>query len=125
MFLNINNKSMITKLIIQILTNSIAVFIAAKLVSGFILTEDSFTTLLIIGFIFGLINFFIKPILKLISLPIIFFTFGLFTIIINVAMLLLLDYFVAEMNIESLSAAFWGMIVISAVNIFIGAFSKK
>ena len=116
---------MITKLIIQILTNSIAVFIAAKIVSGFTLAEDSFMTLLFIGFIFGLINFFIKPIFKLISMPIIFFTFGLFTIVINVAMLLLLDYFVAEMNIENLSAAFWGMIVISAVNIFIGAFSKK
>ena len=116
---------MITKFIIQILTNSIAIFVAAKIVSGFTLAEDSFMTLLFIGFIFGLINFFIKPVLKLISIPIILFTFGLFTIVINVAMLLLLDYFVAEMNIESLSAAFWGMIVISAVNIFIGAFSKK
>ncbi|MCK5084204.1 MAG: phage holin family protein [Candidatus Pacebacteria bacterium] len=116
---------MITKLIIQILTNSIAIFIAAKIVSGFTLAEDSFMTLLTIGFIFGLINFFIKPILKLISMPIILFTFGLFTIVINIAMLLLLDYFVQEMNIESLSAAFWGMIVISAVNIFIGTFSKK
>lgn len=116
---------MINKFVIQILTNSIAVFIASKIVSGFTLSEDNFITLLFIGFTFGLINFFIKPILKIISIPMIFFTFGLFTIVINIAMLLLLDYFVTEMNIENLSAAFWGMIVISAVNIFIGTFSKK
>ena len=117
---------MLAKLIIQILTNAVAIYIATKLVPVFNFSDqENLSPLLTAGFILGLINFFIKPILKLVSAPIIFFTFGLFTIVINVAMLLLLDYFVAEMNIESFSAAFWGMVVISAVNIFIGAFSKK
>ena len=116
---------MLKKLILQILTNAVAVYIAARIVDGFTLREDSFATLLTIGFIFGLINFFIKPILKLVSAPLILFTFGLFTIVINIAMLLLLDHFVLELIIDGWSAAFWGMIVISAVNLFIGAFSKK
>lgn len=117
---------MLAKLIIQILTNAVAIYIATRLVPGFNFSDqENLAPLLTAGFILGLINFFIKPILKLVSAPIIFLTFGLFTIVINVAMLLLLDYFVAEMNIETLSAAFWGMIVVSAVNIFIGAFSKK
>lgn len=116
---------MLKKLIIQILTNSVAIYIAAKIVDGFTLQKDSFATLVTIGFIFGLINFFIKPILKLVSAPLILFTFGLFTIVVNIAMLLLLDHFVPELVIDSWSAAFWGMIVISAVNFFIGAFSKK
>lgn len=116
---------MFNRLIVQILTNAIAIYIAGIIVTGFTLRENSFLTLLTAGFIFGLINFFIKPLLKLISAPLIFFTFGLFTIVINIGMLLLLDYFVPELKIESLSAAFWGMLVISAVNIFIDAFSKK
>ncbi len=116
---------MFNKLIIQILTNAIAIYIASIVVSGFNLSENSFMTLLTAGFIFGLINFFIKPMLKLVSAPLIFFTFGLFTIVINIAMLFLLDYFVTELTITSLSAAFWGMLVISAVNIFIEAFSRK
>ncbi len=117
---------MITKLIIQVLTNAIAIYIAAEVVPGFTFSgENSFIALLTAGFIFGLINFFIKPVLKLISLPLILFTFGLFTIVINIAMLLLLDYFIPELTISSLGAAFWGMIVISAVNFFIGAFSRK
>ena len=116
---------MLSKLIIQILTNAVAIYIAAEIVSGFTLRENSFATLLTAGFILGLINYFIKPILKLISMPLILFTLGLFTIVINIAMLLLLDHFMAKLEISSLWAAFWAMIVISAVNIFIGAFSKK
>ena len=121
----LKNRSMLSKLIIQILTNAVAIYVAAEIVSGFTLQENSFVTLLTAGFILGLINYFIKPILKLISAPLILFTLGLFTIVINIAMLLLLDHFMAKLEISSLWAAFWAMIVISAVNIFIGAFSKK
>ncbi len=116
---------MLNRLIIQILTNAIAIYIASIIVPGFNFSENSFMTLITAGFIFGLINFFIKPVLKLISAPLIFFTFGLFTIVINIGMLFLLDYFVPELSIKGLSAAFWAMLVISAVNIFIEAFSKK
>ena len=116
---------MLSKLIIQILTNAVAIYIATKMVAGFTLQEDSFIVLLTAGFIFGMINFFIRPILKLISAPLILFTLGLFTIVINIAMLLLLDYFLPELEISGFWAAFWGMIVISAVNFFIGVFSKK
>jgi putative membrane protein len=76
------------------------------------------------GFVFGMINFFVKPLLKLVSLPAILLTFGLFTIVINVAMLFLLDYFVDTIDIQSFTAAFLATIVISAVNFFIGFFSK-
>ncbi len=82
-------------------------------------------TLVTAGFILGMINFFVKPILKLISAPLILFTLGLFTIVINIAILLLLDYFMAELEISGFLAAFWATIVISAVNVFIGAFSKR
>lgn len=116
---------MLAKLIIQILTNAVAIYVAAELVSGFNLLENSFMTLMTAGFILGMINFFVRPILKLISAPLIIFTLGLFTIVINIAMLLLLDHFMINLEISGLWAAFWAMIVISAVNIFIGAFSKK
>ena len=116
---------MLTKLIIQILTNAVAIYIAAKIVNGFTLEEDSFKVLLTAGFIFGMINFFIKPVLKLISVPLILFTLGLFTIVINIVMLLLLDYFVPEIIISGIGAAFWGTLVISAVNFFVGGATKK
>lgn len=116
---------MLGTLIISILTNAVAIYIAGQVVPGFIVQADGFWVLATAGFIFGLINFFVKPVLKLISLPAIFITFGLFTIVINVAMLFLLDYFVSAIQIEGFWAAFWAMLVMSAVNIFIGFFSKK
>ena len=120
-----NNKNMFAKLIVQILTNAVAIYVAAEIVTGFTLLENSFMTLVTAGFIFGMINFFVRPILNLISAPLILFTLGLFTIVINIAMLLLLDHCMASLEISGLWAAFWAMLVISAVNIFIAAFSKK
>lgn len=116
---------MLSQLIIQILTNAVAIYVAAELVPGFHLEGNSFGVLVTVGFIFGLINFFIKPLLKILSLPVIFLSLGLFTIVINIAMLLLLDYLVPAITIDGYGAAFWAMLVISAVNFFIGFFSKK
>ncbi len=111
-------------IIIQIFVNAIAIFVAAKVVPGISFTGDN-TTLLMAGFLMGLINFFIKPVLKLISLPFIFITLGLFTIVINIALLELLAYLVPEFKIDGLAAAFWGVVVISAVNIFFSVAVKK
>lgn len=116
---------MLNKLILQIASNALAIYVAAEVVPGFTLSENSFVALLTMGLILGLINFFVKPLLKLLSTPIILFTFGLFTIVINIAMLFLLDYAVDALYISGFWAAFWAMIVISAVNFFIGSFSKK
>lgn len=116
---------MFSSLVVQILTNAIAIYIAGQIVPGFTIQDNSFPILLTAGFIFGMINFFIKPILKLVSAPFILLTFGLFTILINIGMLLLLDYFVDAISIQGYIAAFWAMLVISAVNLFIGFFSKK
>lgn len=116
---------MLSQLIIRVLTNAVAIYVAAQTVQGFYLEEDSFEVLLTAGLIFGMINFFIKPVLQLLSAPVIFLTLGLFTILINIAMLLLLDYFVPAIRIDGYIAAFWAMLVISAVNFFIGFFSKK
>jgi putative membrane protein len=116
---------MLVQLLIQILTNAVALYIASQVVPGFSFADNSFFTLLTAGFIFGMINFFIKPVLKLLTLPAILLSFGLFTILINVAMLYLLDYSVDTVRISSLGAAFWATIVISFVNFFIGFFAKK
>ncbi len=112
------------QIITQILINAVAIFVAAKVVPGISFTGDN-TTLLMAGFLMGLINFFIKPILKLISLPLILVTLGLFTLVINIALLEILAYLVPEFKIANLAAAFWGVIVISAVNIFFSVAAKK
>lgn len=112
------------KFIAQILINALAIFLAAYLVPGIDFIGD-ILTLFIAGLLMGLINFFVKPILKLISAPLIILTLGFFIIVINIALLWLLDYLIPELSIAGLWSYFWGVLIISLVNIFFGAAKKR
>ncbi len=72
--------------IIKVLINAAALWVAARFVPGIDLTADVWQILLI-ALVFGLINTFLKPILKVLSLPVIILTLGLFAIIVNVILL--------------------------------------
>jgi len=112
------------RFIIQILVNTLAIFLADYLVPG-IVFEGDILTLIIAGLILGLINAFIRPILKLISAPLILLSLGLFIIIINMGLLWLLEYFVDELTITGLWSYFWGVLIISLLNIFFSTARKK
>ncbi|MFH1671566.1 MAG: phage holin family protein [Candidatus Portnoybacteria bacterium] len=112
------------RFIIQILVNALAIFLADYLVPG-IVFEGDILTLVIAGLILGLINFFIRPVLKLISAPLILLSLGLFTVAINMGLLWLLEYFVDELTITGLWSYFWGVLIISLLNMFFGTGRKK
>ncbi|PIZ42754.1 hypothetical protein COY34_02235, partial [candidate division WWE3 bacterium CG_4_10_14_0_2_um_filter_42_8] len=73
------------KLIRIILINMIAVGVAAYIVPG-ISYSGGVQTLALIAVVFAVINLFIKPIIKLLALPVEFLTLGLFSTAINAAM---------------------------------------
>jgi len=112
------------RFILQILVNALALFVASYLIKG-IIFEGDLITFLIAGLLLGLINFIIKPILKLISAPLIAISFGLFLVVINIALLWLLEYFISELTIVGFWSYFWGVLIISIVNIFFGTGRKK
>lgn len=112
------------RLLIRILANSAAILAAAYLIPGFRFTGSP-TDLLIAGVILGLINALVKPIVQIIALPAIFLTLGLFNIVINVAMLFLATKFIPGLYIDSIWAAFLGVIVISVINHIISRFSRS
>lgn len=112
------------RFIIQILSNAVAIFLAAYLVPGIVFTGD-ILTLLIAGLVLGLINFFVRPILKIISAPLIILSLGLFTVIINMFLLWVLSYLVPELSITGFWSYFWGVLIISLVNVLFGAGRKK
>jgi putative membrane protein len=78
--------------------------------------------------ILGIVNAVIRPVVLILTLPINLLTLGLFTLVINAAMLLLVSAVVPGFAIESFWAAFWGAIVISLtswlMNIFVGGDGK-
>ena len=111
-------------LILRILANCAAIVLAAKYVSGFIFTGSPMD-LLVTGTVISLINALIKPFIKLIALPLIFLTLGLFNIIINVGLLLFADKLLSELRIEGFWPAFWGVLIISIMNFIITQFKKE
>ncbi len=112
------------RLIVQILSNILAIWLAVYLIPG-ITWNNKWQTLVIAGVILGLANFILKPILSLLSLPLIILSLGLFSVIINVALLYLAAYLVPGFNIQNLLAAVLGTLLISIVNIVISFLFKK
>ena len=111
------------KIIVRILANSLAIYLASRFVPGFVF-DGTLVNLLIAGIILGIINALVRPIVTLISLPLILLTFGLFHIVINIALLILAANFIPQLEIYGLWAAFWGVIIISLTNNIVSFLQK-
>ena len=96
--------------------STVAALIASSLVSG--ITYQTWVDLFVATFILGLLNTFVRPILMLFSLPLLIFTLGLFTLIINALLLYFVGFLLApKFNVTSFGAAFWGALVITIVSL--------
>ena len=73
-------------------------------------------TLVLAGAILGIINFFIKPILKVITLPLRILTFGLFGLVINMLMVWLVKIIFPELIIPGLIPLFWTSLIVWGIS---------
>jgi putative membrane protein len=110
--------------ILQVALNGVAVWLAQALVPGIHYT-GTWPHLLVVGLVLGLINLLVKPIVTLLSLPLIFVTLGLFYLVINGAMLLLAARFLDTLRIDGCMPAILGGLVISLFNWVVGAFAPE
>ncbi len=110
------------EMFIKWLINTIAIMLAIKCVPG-IAYSGAWWGILIVGIIFGLVNTFIRPFIKLFTLPLLIFSLGLFTFVINALMLMLTSWLSGEFNlgfhVEGFKAAFWGALVISLASMIL------
>ena len=98
--------------------NTLAVLAAVYIVPGIRFRDDSLWTPFVTSLVLGILNAFIRPILMFLTLPLLIFTLGLFTLVINALLLffvslLLGRYFV----VDNFGAAFLGALVISIVSL--------
>jgi len=109
----------VRKLLLRWLINGVALYLAAELVRG-INVRGGWLALAIMALIFGLVNALIRPILKLLTCPLIILTLGLFTLVINALMLMLASWLGRQVGLGFYVAgfwpAFWGALVISVVS---------
>jgi len=103
---------------IRVLVNGVALWVAAFFVKGIHLAENSastsrqIVTILLVAVIFGLLNALIKPLLTILSLPVIILTLGLFTLIVNAAMLELTSWFAGVFNVAfHVDQFFWDAVL--------------
>jgi putative membrane protein len=95
----------IFKPIIRILLNAGILYLVTQLVPTIVFT-GGWKFFVIGGVILGLINLVIKPVLKLISLPALLITGGLFLIVINMAVLWFLQYFLSVIQFQDVTLFF-------------------
>jgi putative membrane protein len=109
-----------TKFILRWMINVVAIYLVILIVPGIHL-QSGWVSVLWLALILGLINAFVRPLLKLLTCPLIFLTLGLFTLLINTFLLWLTSQigqaFGINMVIDGFWPAFLGGLVVTAVSV--------
>jgi putative membrane protein len=91
--------------------------------------SERLIALAVVALVFSIINTFVAPVVKTLSLPFIVLTLGLFLLVINALLLLLTDWIAGKLDVsfyvESFGWAVLGAIVISIVNAVLGTFARR
>lgn len=105
----------------RVLINAVAIIVAAKLLSG--ITVSDWKGLLFAAAVFGLVNAFIKPAVKILTCPLYLITLGLFAIVVNAVMLALTSWIADQagfgFHVDSFATDLKGAIVIGIVSWFV------
>jgi putative membrane protein len=108
--------------VVQLLINAAALYVAVLIVDGLDFNfdrEGAWLEFILVALIFGLVNTFLKPILRLLTLPITMVTLGLFLLVLNALLLLLVGWISNQLSlgltVEGFLPALLGSIVISIV----------
>ncbi len=101
-------------IIVRLLILIAAVYVASYILPG--VRIDSFSSLFVVAVILGVVNTFIKPILVILTLPLTIITFGIFLLLLNGALVLLIDLLVPGFSVASLISAILFSIVVSLVS---------
>lgn len=110
--------------VIKTLINAAAIWVAAWIVSGITLSGDDWQhktlTVIAVALVFGVVNFLVKPLVKLFSLPLFVLTLGLITFVINALMLWLTSWASDKLGLDFHVDGFWaamlGALIISLVS---------
>ena len=106
---------MLVRFAIRWAANAVAIYVAAWLLTG-ISYGDSWWTIVVAAAVFTLVNMWLRPVVRLLSLPFIILTLGLLLFVVNVLMLYVTDWIVPDFEIHTLGAGILGSIVVSVVN---------
>lgn len=102
-------------LIIKLLVNAVAVLAFGALLRG--VEVKNFGTALIVAVLLALLNAFVRPIVAFLSIPVIILTMGLFLLVINALMVMLVDAMVDGLKVKSFWWALLFSVLMSLLNV--------
>jgi putative membrane protein len=97
--------------LIRAVVVGIGLWLASKIVSG--IGFNSTETLIAAALLLGIVNAFVRPVIVLLTLPITLLTLGLFLLVINALMIMLVSYFLPGFMVASFWSAVFAAIVVS------------
>ncbi|MCS0635168.1 phage holin family protein [Streptomyces sp. LP05-1] len=110
--------------VVKTIANAAALAVAIWLLHDITLTGNSTgrkaLTLVLVALVFGVVNILVKPVVKLLTLPLFILTLGLFTLVVNALMLLLTSWLAGKLSLSFHVEGFWtavlGGLIISVVS---------
>ena len=114
--------SYLQRLIVNTLT-----FISLTVIFPQMIFVNSIWTAFMASFVLSILNMFVKPILTILSLPLTLFTLGLFTFVINAAILKMTSFFIGAANFSfvSFGAAFLVAVIMSVINMIVSEHNSR
>ena len=107
---------------LKLILSFLAVIIIAQILPT--VHVDNYVTAIFVAVVLALLNTFVKPILVLFTLPVTFFTLGLFVLVINAVIVLIASYLVDGFYVTSLPAALLFSLLLWAVRLVLFQFIK-
>ena len=110
--------------LIRWFVTTLAVFLTVKIMHGGI-TYDTPGTLLAASLLLGIVNALLRPVLLILSLPLILVTMGFFILVVNAFMLELVGKLIPHFEVQSFRSALWGSICIGIVSWVLNGFFRS
>lgn len=120
--------------LLRVIINAVAIWLATLVLSGLEVVGGGDTTttvivFLVVALVFGIVNAVVKPIVKLLALPLYVLTLGLFTVIVNAAMLWVTSWLSQRteygLRIDNFGTAVLGALIISVVSFVLSVALKN
>ncbi|MEK7125142.1 MAG: phage holin family protein, partial [Patescibacteria group bacterium] len=108
-------RPMMGNFLLRVVANGVGLYAATMLVTGFAV-QGGFNEFALAALVLAILNMFVKPLLKLVSFPLIIITLGLFTIVINALILWLVTYVFSFVIVSGWLALLLASLVIAAAN---------
>jgi putative membrane protein len=107
-------------LLMGLLVNMVAITLTALLLPGIDILDRRLSTFILLAVVLGLLNTLVKPIFQLLTIRLVFITYGVNIIIINAILLYILDWIFGDaFDVNGLFAAILGAILIWSISTFL------